>query len=566
MGSQPVYDVIVVGSGAAGGIAAYVLATKGLNVLCLEAGRMLDPAKDFYTHKFPYEWPYRGQGKPGQYGKLPQGMEWKIKEWTDHLYTVLDEDPYALAPGAKFTWTRLRAVGGRTNLWGRGCDRFGPLDFKAKSLQDGWGDDWPLTYEDVAPYYDKVETLIGVAGSSEEVFNTPSGKNLLPAFRARCGEMLVKKGAEKLGVKVLPKPLAVLSQPYDGRPACHYCGACNFGCDTRSRYCSAEVLIPKLQGVRNFTLRTNAAAHTVLMDRATGKARGVTYIDTQNKQEYEAYGKAVVLAASMVESIRILLNSRNREFPTGLANSSGTLGHYLMEHVAFNDIEGFFPQLAGRPTTNDDGPGESCLYIPRYNYGHKDKKKYLRGWRLDFYSGCGMGPGPGAGMPGFGSAYKKKIKELYPSGVTMGGYGEGLALHSNYVEIDPDGLRDRLGIPQVRFHTSAEYDHAFAILDEMYGQIEEILRASGAEIFPYKKVAPYPLGSVTHEAGGCRMGDDPRTSVLDKWNRCHDVPNLLVVDASCFVTHPEKQITHTIMALAYRASDHLTEEFRLGQV
>ncbi len=566
MASQPVYDAIVVGSGAAGGIAAYVLTTKGLNVLCLEAGRMLDPAKDFYTHTFPYQWPYRGQGKPGQYGKPPQGMEWKIKEWTDHLYTVPAEDPYAVAPGAKFTWTRLRAVGGRTNLWGRGCDRFGPLDFKAKSQQDGFGEDWPVTYDDVAPYYDKVEALIGVSGGSEDVLNTPTGKNLLPPFRARCGEMLVKKGAEKLGIKVLAKPLAVLSQPYDGRPACHYCGACNYGCDTRSRYCSAEVLVPKLQAMSNFTLRTNAAAHRVLMDQNTGKARGVTYVDTGNKQEYEVYGKSVVLAASMIESIRILSNSRERDFPAGLANSSGTLGRYLMEHVAFNDIEGFFPQLAGRPTTNDDGPGESCLYIPRYNYGHKDRKKYLRGWRLDFYAGCGMGPGPGAGMPGFGSRYKKKIKELYPAAASMGGYGEGLALSSNYVEIDPGGLRDRFGIPQVRFHTNAEYDHAFAILDEMYGQMEEILRAAGAEIFPYKKVAPYPLGSVTHEAGGCRMGDDPRTSVLDPWNRCHDVKNLLVVDASCFVTHPEKQITHTIMALAYRASDHLAEEFRLGNV
>ncbi len=566
MDSQPVYDAIVVGSGAAGGIAAYVLTTKGLKVLCLEAGRMIDPAKDFYTHKFPFEWAYRGQGKPGRYGQLPQGMEWKIREWTDHLYTIPSEDPYALAPGSKFTWTRLRAVGGRTLLWGRGCDRFGPLDFKPKSLQDGWGEDWPISYEDVAPYYDRVEALIGVAGGREDVLNTPTGKSLLPPFRPRCGEWLVKKGAEKLGIKVLPKPLAVLSQPYDGRPACHYCGACNFGCDTRSRYSALEVVIPKLQLRPNFTLRTNAAVHTILMDPATGKARGVTYIDTQNKLEYEAYSKAVVLAPSLVESIRILFNSKNREYPQGLANSSGVLGHYLMEHVAFNDIEGFFPQLAGRPTTNDDGPGSSSLYIPRYNFGHKDKKKYLRGWRLDFSTGCGMGPGPGAGLPGFGSAYKKKIKERYPAGVSMGGYGEGLPFDWNYVEIDPDGLRDRLGIPQVRFHTSAEYDHAFAILDEMYGQIEEILRASGAEIFPYKKAAPYPLGSVTHEAGGSRMGDDPRTSVLDKWNRCHDIKNLLVVDAACFLSHPEKQITHTIMALAYRACDYLAEQFRLGNV
>jgi choline dehydrogenase-like flavoprotein len=566
MASQPVYDVIVVGSGAAGGIAAYVLATQGLKVLCLEAGRMLDPAKDFHTHKFPFEWPYRGAGKPGEYGELPLGMEWKIKAWTDHLYTIPDEDPYAVAPGSKFTWTRLRAVGGRTNLWGRGCDRFGPLDFKSKSLQDGWGDDWPISYEDVEPYYDRVEQLIGVAGSPEEVYNTPSGKHLLPPFNARCGEMLVKKGATKLGIKVLPKPLAVLSQPYDGRPPCHYCGACNWGCDVGARYSSLDVLVPKLLPRSNFELRTNAAVHTILMDPSTGKARGVTYIDAGNNLEYEAFGKAVVLAASMVESIRILLNSRNREYPDGLANSSRTLGHYLMEHVAFNNIEGFFPQLAGRPTTNDDGPGESCLYIPRYNYGQKDHKKYLRGWRFDFYSGCGMGPGPAARSPGFGSSFKKRIKELYPAGVEMSGYGEGLPFVWNYLEIDPGGLRDRLGIPQVRFHTNAEYDQAFAMLDEMYAQIEEILKASGAEILPYKKVAPYPLGSVTHEAGGCRMGDDPHASVVDKWNRCHDIKNVLVVDAACFVTHPEKQITHTIMALAYRASDHLAEELRLGNI
>lgn len=566
MASSPVYDVIVVGSGAAGGIAAYVLATQGLNVLCLEAGRMIDPAKDFYTHKFPYEWPLRGQGKPGEYGKLPQGMEWKIKKWTDHLYTIPDEDPYAVAPGAKFTWTRLRAVGGRTNLWGRGCDRFGPLDFKPKSLQDGWGEDWPISYDDVAPYYDRVERLIGVAGGSEDVYNTPTSHHLLPPFNPRCGELLIKKGAAKLGIKVLPKPLAVLSQPYDGRPACHYCGACNWGCDVGARYSSLDVLVPKLQKLRNFTLRPNSVAHTVLIDRGTGKASGVTYIDAKNKLEYEARGKAVVLAASMIESMRILFNSRDRERPNGLANSSGTLGRYLMEHVAFNDISGYFPELAARPVTNDDGPGESCLYIPRYNYGHKDKKKYLRGWRFDFYSGCGMGPGPGAGMPGFGSAYKKKIKELYPAGVDIGGYGEGLPFDWNYVEIDPDGLRDRFGIPQVRFHTRAEYKHAFAIQAEMYDQMEEILKASGAEILPYKRVPPYPLGSVTHEAGGCRMGDDPRTSVLDQWNRCHDIKNLLVVDAASFVTHPEKQITHTIMALSYRASDHLAEQFRSGEV
>ena len=565
MSTQTLYDVIVVGSGASGGVAAYALASKGLKVLCLEAGRMIEPHKDFHTHKYSFKWPYRGNGRPGKYGKLPQGMEWKINEWTENLYTVPQDDPYALAPGAKFTWTRLRAVGGRTLVWGRESGRFGPLDFKPKSLQDGFGEDWPITYEDLAPYYDKVETLIGVAGGDEEVYNSPANKNILPAFRPRCGEWLIKKGAAKLGIKTVSFPLAVLSKSYDNRPACHYCGACNFGCDTVSRFSTLEVLFPKLQKMKNFTLRTNAAVHSVLLDPSTGKARGVSFVDSTNNLEYEAYAKTVVLGASMVESIRILFNSRTSEFPQGLANSSGTLGRYLMEHVAFNSIQGYFPQLAGQPSTNDDGPGANSLYIPRYNFGKKNDK-FLRGYRFTFYTGCGMDPGPGAHLPGFGSAYKKRIKELYPAGVSIDGYGEGLPFDWNFVEIDPEGLKDRYGIPQVRFHTNAEYDHAFAMRDEMYGQMEEILKASGAEILPYEKKNPYPLGSVTHEAGGARMGDDPKTSVLDKWNRCHDIKNLLVVDAACFTSHPEKSVTLTIMALALRASEHLAEEIRLGNM
>lgn len=560
---QTIYDAIVVGSGASGGVAAFVLASKGLNVLCLEAGRMIEPHKDFHTHRYPFKWPYRGNGKPGKYGKLPQGMEWKINEWTEDLYTVPQDDPYALAPGAKFTWTRLRAVGGRTLVWGRESGRFGSLDFKPKSLQDGFGEDWPITYEDLAPYYDKIETLIGVSGGGEDVYNSPANKNILPAFRLRCGEWLIKKGAAKLGIKAVAFPLAVLSKPYDNRLACHYCGACNFGCDTASRFSTLEVLFPRLLQMKNFTLRTNAAVHRVLLDGNMGKARGVSFVDTTNKMEYEAYGKTVVLGASMVESIRILFNSRTSEFPQGLANSSGTLGRFLMEHVAFNAIQGFFPQLAGRPSTNDDGPGANSLYIPRYNYGKKNEK-FLRGYRFSLATGCGMGPGPGAQLPGFGSAFKKRIKELYPAAVSMDGYGEGLPFDWNFVEIDPEGLKDRHGIPQVRFHTNAEYDHAFAMRDEMYGQMEEILMASGAEILPYEKKNPYPLGSVTHEAGGARMGDDPRTSVLDRWNRCHDIKNLLVVDAACFTSHPEKSVTLTIMALSHRACEHLAEDLRLG--
>lgn len=566
MGLQPVYDVIVVGSGASGGIASYVLAMKGLKVLCLEAGRPINPFKDFLTHKFDFQLPFHNQGKPGQYGKLPAGMGYKITEKTDHLYTIPDEDPYALAPGSKFTWTRLRAVGGRSLVWGPSVERFGPLDFKPKSLQGGWGEDWPISYDDMAPYYSAVEQFIGVAGPKEGMYNVPVGKNLLPPFHPRCGELLIKDGAAKLGIKTMPQPLAALSRNYHGRPKCHFCGACIDGCMTGSRYSSIDAF-RLLQSHSNFTLQTYAAVNTVLMDSKTGKAKGVSYIDTRNKQEYEVYSKAVVLAASNIESVRILLNSRNRDFPSGLANSSGTLGHYLTEHVVGNSVGGFFPQLAGRPTTNDNTPGnESALYIPRYYYGHKPGQKFVGGWSFRFYMGCGAGPGPGARLPGFGSAYKKRIKELYPTPISISGYGEGLALFSNYVEIDPDGLRDPWGIPQVRFHTRADYPNACALMDEMYGQAEEILKASGAEIFPYKKAKPAPLGATTHCGGGARMGDDPKASVTDKWCRCHDVKNLLLADAAPFVTHPEKEWTLTIMALAHRTADHLAEEIRLGNV
>ncbi len=566
MSSQPVYDVIVVGSGAGGGIASYVLAKKGLKVLCLEAGRPIDPSKDFFTHKFPYQWPYRGHGRPGQYGKLPEGMGWKITEWTDRLYTIPDEDPYALAPGSKFTWTRLRAVGGRMLTWGRVVERYGPLDFKPKSLQGGWGEDWPISYDDLAPYYDKVEQFIGVSGGKESLYNVPAGKHRLPPFNPRCGELLIKQGAAKLGIKAIPQALAVLSRPYRGRPQCHYCGACNNGCLVGARYDTLCGVLPELKKLSNFTLKPYAAVNTVLMDSGTGKAKGVSYIDTRNKQEYEAYSKAVVLAASNIESVRILLNSKNRDFPDGLANSSGTLGRYLMDHVSLGSVDGFFPQLAGRATTNDDGPGQACLYIPRYNYGRKANQKYFGGWRLNFFTGCSTDPGPGARFPGFGSAYKNKIKELYPAAVSMSAYGEGLALDSNYVEIDPGGLRDPWGIPQVRFHTTAEYPEACAMVDEMRGQIHDVLKASGAELLPVKKTGPQPLGAVTHEGGGARMGDDPRTSVLDKWCCAHDVKNLLIADAAPFVSHPEKEWTLTIMALTYRTCDHLAEELRLGNV
>ncbi|MBI1760689.1 MAG: GMC family oxidoreductase [Acidobacteria bacterium] len=550
--SKPIYDAIVVGSGAGGATAAYVLVKRGLNVLLLEAGRMLDQAKDFNTHTWPYELKFRGRGNPGEYDGL-----WKINEYTAHLYTNPRKDKYAADP--EFHWTRLRAVGGRTNTWGRSCYRHGPMDFKTKTMQ-GFGEDWPISYEDLAPYYDKAERLVGISGQKENYLNMPDGVYAAPAHKPRCTEFHIKKSAAKLGVPVVLERTAVLSAPYDGRPGCHYCGACGNGCDVRARFSSLDVIIPKLQAKRNFTLRTHAVAHQVLVDN-NGRARGVSVFDARTKRHYEVAAKAVVLAASTVESGRILLNSTSRFHPRGLGNSSGLVGHYLMDSVKSGGLGGLVPVLKNRERVNEDGAGGTHITIPRFNYNRKQ----------DFHGGYFILTGSGfdrrparAGVPGFGSALKGQIREEYGSLITLRGYGERLPAYDNYFELDPDNV-DAYGIPQVRFH-AGEKENDRRMMEDMFGWMEQIMRAAGAEVLPYRKYLE-PLGDATHECGTARMGNDPKTSVLNQYCQSHEVKNLFVTDGSCFVSLPGTHgITTWIMALAWRASDYLAEQMKRGEL
>ncbi|HKP85137.1 MAG TPA: GMC family oxidoreductase [Blastocatellia bacterium] len=561
MSRRQIYDAIIVGSGAAGGIAAYVLVNKGLKVLLLEIGPKWDPARDYVTsHKWPYEMPFRGRGKPGQYDGL-----WKIDAYTEHLYVNPRADRYGVAPGTDFHWTRIHAVGGRTNTWGRVSLRMSEADFKAKSLQDGYGDDWPIGYKDLAPYYDRAEQLMGVYGTREGLAVLPDGI-YMPPPALRCGEVMLKRGCERLRIAAIPLRAAVLTRNHEGRAACHYCGECGRGCDTSSRFCTLDAIIPKLVGKSNFTLRTGAAASRVLLDPKTGKARGVAFIDTKSKQEYEAYGKAIVLGAGAMESTRILLNSKSREHPEGLANSSGALGHYLMDSVKSGFISGYLPRLNGAPVTNDDGAGGGHVYIPRFaNIKGGRKASALRGWHFQPNSGSRMFPGYSRGVAGFGSEFKRRVRDQNPAMISMSGFGESLADFNNYCEIDPGGLKDRYGIPQLRFNARWR-DNELRMAEAMYDSAEEILRAAGAEINPYKRNSPPPPGDATHEVGTARMGDDPRASVLNRFCQAHDVKNLFVVDGSSFVSVSEKNVTLTIIALAWRASDYLAEEFRKGEL
>jgi choline dehydrogenase-like flavoprotein len=561
MSKQQIYDAIIVGSGAAGGIAAHVLVNKGLNVLLLEVGPKWDPHKNYTTvHKWPYEMPFRGMGKPGQYDGL-----WKINAYTEHLYVNPRIDKYALADGTDFHWTRIHAVGGRTNTWGRVSLRMSEADFKPKTMQDGYGEDWPISYKDLAPYYDRAETLMGVYGSREGLDVLPDGI-YMPPPPMRCGEMMLKSGCKKLGIAAIPLRAAVLTRPHEGRAACHYCGECGRGCETSSRFCTLDAIIPQLLTKSNFTLRTHAAAHRVLLDPDKDRVRGVAYIDTNSRREYEAYSKVVVLGAGAMESTRIMLNSKSGRYPAGLANSSGVLGHYLMDNIKSGFVSGFLPRLKGSKIVNDDGAGGGHAYIPRHvNIKGGRKAPVLRGWHFQNSSGSPMFPWFSRGLPGFGSQLKDEVRRHLPSLIGLTGFGEPLADFNNYCEIDPNGLKDRYGIPQLRFNAKWG-DNDLKMADLMYDSGEEILRAAGAEVLPFRKNPPPPPGDATHEVGTARMGDNPKTSVLNQFCQSHDVKNLFVVDGSSFVSLAEKNVTLTIIALAWRASDYLAEELKKGNL
>ena len=551
--AQKIYDAIVVGSGAGGATAALVLVNQGLDVTMLEAGRMLDPARDFRTHTRPWDLPFRGQGKPGEYDGL-----WKINEYTDHLYTNPRREPYDSIES--FHWTRLRAVGGRTNTWGRSCFRHGQMDFKTKSTQ-GFGEDWPIGYDDIEPYYDKAERLEGIVGNKDNYFNMPDGIYCGPPHAPRCGELFLKARAAKLGVPVLNERTAVLSVNYDGRPKCHYCGECGHGCDVRARFSTLDGVIPKLRGKENFTLRTNSAVHRVLTD-ANGRATGVSFIDSVTRQQGEVRAKAVVLAASTVESCRILLNSSSRIHPNGLGNSSGVLGHYVMDSMKAGGVTAILPVMRGRDPVNEDGAGGSHMTIPRFNY--KRKNLYYGGYFLLGGTGFSSGAGDTSAINGWGVDLKKQIRANNGASISLRGYGERLPEHSNYFEIDPRN-KDKFGIPQVRFHVQPS-DNDRKMMEDMYGWIDEIFHACGAEVAPYKK-AIEPMGDATHEAGAARMGTDPKTSVLNPYCQSHDVKNLFVTDASCFVSMPGTHgITTLIMALAWRASEYLADKLKKGEL
>ena len=563
--SGKVYDVCVIGSGAGGGAAAKVLTEGGLNVVMLEAGPMLHPETDFKEHVWPYELAHRGAGIGGAgYNDMTQ-----TEFLAPNCYWTIAGEPYTKAPGSEFTWFRSRIVGGRTNHWGRIALRFAEVDFEVRS-HDGQGDDWPITYQDIAPYYDRVERLIGVFGSRENIPSAPDGI-LLPPPKPRCTDLLFKSGCDRLGIPCVPSRLAILTKSVNGRAPCHYCAQCGRGCRTASNFSSSQVLIPPALATGRLELVTNVMAREILVNDE-GKAVGVSYVDKATRQDRQVRAKAVVVAASACESARLLLNSRSRRFPQGLANSSGIVGRNLMDSVG-SDGMAYFPALEKMPPHNHDGAGGMHLYVPWWKYDRKND--FLRGYHLEFGGGRHM---PGAGefhkvcdqYEGYGFALKQQCKEKYGTFLHMAGRGEMIPNRNSFCEIDPDVV-DQWGIPVLRFHFQwGENDIKMA--RDMQVTLRGIAEAAGGTYLTQTESTgefPYGVnmgGSVIHELGTARMGKSPSTSALNQFCQAHEVKNLFVTDAACFVTNPDKNPTLTIMALSWRASDYLLDEARKGNL
>jgi choline dehydrogenase-like flavoprotein len=561
--SPKVYDVCIIGSGAGGGTAAKILTEGGLSVVMLEAGGPLNPTADFKEHVWPYQLPHRGAGLGGK------AMENFSEFLAPNGFWDIEGEPYTVATGSRFRWFRSRVVGGRTNHWGRIALRFAPVDFRARST-DGMGDDWPITYDDLAPYYDKVESYIGVFGTKENVSSAPDGV-FLPPPKPRCTETIVKKACDKLKITCIPSRLAILTQPLNGRPACHYCAQCGRGCISASNFSSSQVMIPPAEKTGRFTLITNTMAREILMGK-DGKAEAVSYIDKATRTEKKVYAKAFVVAASACESARLLLNSKSTTFPDGLANSSGVIGHYLTDSVGSNGF-GHFPQLIKMPAHNHDGVGGMHMYMPWWKFDRKND--FLRGYHIEFGGGREM---PGVGdfdglceeYEGYGAALKKKCREMYGTFIGFAGRGEMIPNQDSYCEIDPSTV-DEWGIPVLRFHWQWS-DNEIKMARDMQQTFREIVEAGGGTYYDRTLPdGPNPFGIedggvIIHELGVVRMGNSPKTSALNGYCQAHDVKNLFVNDAASFVTNPDKNPTLTIMALSWRTSEYLLDQAKKGNL
>jgi choline dehydrogenase-like flavoprotein len=565
MAGQQIYDAIIVGSGATGGWAAKELTEKGMKVLVLEAGRRLDPLTDYKEHTWPYELKYRGFGDRRRMGQTQpiQSKCYACNEYGSQFFVNDLENPYTTPQDKPFYWIRSRQVGGRSIPWGRQTYRLSNFDFKA-ATRDGFGDDWPIGYEDLAPYYDRVEEFIGISGSTENLPQLPDSK-FLPPMKLTCGELALRKAVEGLGDphrRVIIGRCAILTKPIhqgtpDARAACHWCGHCDRGCTTKSYYSSPASTLPAAARTGRMTLITNAVASHVIVDNNSGKAKGIHYVDSLTRNHREVFCKVVLLCAGTMESTRIMLNSTSSLYPSGLANSSGVLGHYLMDHASGGGATGTLPMF-NEKHLEQDGRANG-IYIARFRNLTSKHPRFIRGYGFQGGAGQSLWQHSKA-VEGFGAEFKKAVRENHPWSVRLGGFGESLARFENHVLINKDVV-DAWGIPVLHVEM-AHGDNEREMVKDMGDTAGEMLEAAGAQEIRVSHGPVSTPGIVIHEVGTARMGNDPKKSILNKFNQAHDVKNLFVTDGACYVSSANQNPTLTMMAITARACDYIVEEFR----
>jgi choline dehydrogenase-like flavoprotein len=567
MAAAEPYDVIIVGSGAGGGMSAYHLTRSGLKVLLLEAGRHYDPVTETPMFNTNAEAPLRGVGTPDK----PFGF---YDATVDGGWEVPNE-PYTVAEGSEpFTWWRPRMLGGRTNHWGRIALRFGELDFKPRS-RDGLGYDWPITYQDLAPWYDKTEKLIGVSGAAAPrgLTNTPDSPSgcLMESAPPRAFEIFYERAFRAMGIPVIPMHGAVVTQTMEGRNTCVFATPCGRGCAIGANFQSTTVLLPPAMVTGNLTITTNALVYQVDLDKA-GKARGVSYVDRVTGEHHSVTAKSVVLAAGSGETARILLNSKSAGFPDGLCNTHGMVGRYLMDSVGLG-VSGQFPALEGLPPTNDDGQGTQHTYVPWWGYEKQKELGFPRGYHIEIGGGRRM---PSMGLAGIarddetsvGDALRQKLRNRFGSVIGFDGRGEMIPNDDCYCELDPS-VKDKWGIPVLRFHWKwGEYETNQAahmvktfleVIDRLGGTPEPDVETDGRK-------AISKGGEMIHEIGTARMGHDENDSVVDQYGQSWAVPNLFVTDGAVMVSSPDKNPTLSILALAWRSADNLATLAKQGAI
>ncbi|HKX29057.1 MAG TPA: GMC family oxidoreductase [Blastocatellia bacterium] len=579
------YDAVIVGSGAAGGMAAYVLAQRGMKVLLLEAGKRIDTTQELKSTEWPYEHPRRGAMPPDSVAltlneytvrRPPYAAGLKarhvysyVQSWGGSDYSkriVVDEKDHPYS-GTNYAWVRARCLGGKTNIWGRLALRLSDYDLKAGS-RDGYREDWPIEYRDLAPYYDRVDLLLGISGVKEGLPHLPDSLFQRPV-RLNQSEVRLRGALARLGRTLTPYRAGVttdgLKHNTKYRMRCFGRGACQRragGCDIHAAFDSPTGLIYPALETGNLAIRTNATVSEVLVDLDSGRARGVAFVDTVTGKSYQARAKVVLLAASTLESARLLLLSKSRLYPNGIGNSSGHVGHNFCEHVMGPSVLGLDKSRVGAARTLDDGrPGG--FYVARFRNLSEKHPEFIRGYGFEGGGGMTMFPDDAISKPGFGAGYKRQVRDYAGAFVSMGGFGEVLSRYENHVDLDPE-LKDRWGIPVLRFHYQFG-DNEKKMCQDMAETAQEMFEAAGFEIVRFNS-SPLTEGWSIHELGTARMGTDPKTSVLNQFQQSHDVKNLFVVDGSSHLSAACQNPTWTIMALCWRSCDYLADELKRGNL